>query len=355
MDFKEQLFNLFNHQIVGGSVVLIKNGMFFQYNYGCRSLINNRPVEDDTIFRIASISKVIIGMTVMKLTEDGLLDLDEDIGNYLGFRVRNPKYPDVPITPRMLLMHTSSITNGLDNESVEIGYNGVNGKKFFVALEDLLLNTQSGYYTEKTYSPFCPGEKYIYSNFGFGIIACIIEKVTNTLFTDFVEQKILKPLKLDASFKADRIRKQDKISDTFLGFTTNRTANSFIEATYPDFPLGNNFRGPAGGLFISMPDLSKIMVALFNDGKYRDVQLLKKETVDYYLSMNFLPSRTYPDKGVLLQGHTGNAYGVTSLMYFCKAKKTGICFIANGGNYRPMPSGMNQIQEGIIDLLLQAL
>ena len=97
----------------------------------------------------------------MKLTEDGLLDLDEDIGNYLGFRVRNPKYPDVPITTRMLLMHTSSITNGLDNESVEIGYNRVNGKEILCRIGRLIAYT-SGYYTEKTYSPL-PRGKYIYS------------------------------------------------------------------------------------------------------------------------------------------------------------------------------------------------
>lgn len=355
MEWKAELFKLFNNQIVGGSVVLVKENQTYQYNYGYRSLNNSLPVEDDTIFRIASISKVIIGMAVMKLVESERLDLDEDISSYLGFRVRNPKYPHVPITTRMLLMHTSSVTNGLTDETVEIGYNGVNGHHYFVSLEDLLFNSTSKYYTEKTYSDFCPGEKYIYSNFGFGIIACIIEKITHQLFTVFVEQNILKPLCLDASFKANKIQKQDKISDTFSGFSTNRTATSFIEATYPDFPLGNNFRGPAGGLFISMPDLSKIMTSLINGGKYRDVQLLKKEAFDYYLSANFLPGRHYPEKNVYLQGHTGNAYGVSSLMYFCKNKQTGVCFIANGGIYQPMPSGKNHIQEGIIDLLLQEL
>ncbi|NLG82111.1 MAG: serine hydrolase [Bacilli bacterium] len=311
MDRQEKLFELFNEQIVGGCVVLVKGNQNFIYTYGKRSLIKNIPVEEDTIFRIASISKVIIDMAVLKLVEDKLIDLDEDISNILGFKVRNPRYLDIPITPRMLMMHTSSITNGLNDENREIGYNGVNGHHYFVSLEDLLVNKVSIYYTDQTFSEFAPGEKYIYSNFGFGILACLIEKRTNQLFTEYVEKHFLKPLNIDASFKANKIKSQDKISDTFLSFNTNRTAQSFIEGSYPDFSLGNNFRGPAGGLFISMPDLSKIMVALMNEGKYQDVQLLDKTTVDTLLTMNFLPSQMVEDKQVSIIGHPGNAYGVT--------------------------------------------
>lgn len=355
MDLKERLFQIFNNQIVGGSVVLINRDQEYKYNYGYSSLIEDKLVDDETIFRIASISKVIIMMSALKLVERGLLDLDEDISNILGFIIRNPKHLDVPITTKMLMLHRSSIISGPEDEDTYVGYNGVNGQHFFVSLEDLLTNQKSKYYTDQTYTDYAPGEKYLYSNFGMGIVACIIEKVSNQLFTDFVEEHFLKPLKIDASFKAKRIIKQDKISDTFSGFTTNKTAQFFLDLTYPDFPLGHNFRGPAGGLFTSMPDLSKIMIALMNDGKYKDVELLKKETVDYMLSMNFLASRIVGEKQINLKGHTGGAYGVSSVMYFAKSHQAGVCFIANGGNYQLAPSGLNNIQEAVINELVSEI
>src|SRR5690606_7988971 len=129
----------------------------------------------------------------------------------------------------------------------------------------------------------------------------------------------------------------------------------FIDSTYPDHPLGNNFRGPAGGLFVSMQDLRKIMVALMNDGKYKNIRILNQETVDTFLNMNFFACRNYEEKQATLHGYTGGAYGVCSVMYFSKAKKTGVCFIANGGNYKPAPTGLNNIQEAIISLLVSEL
>src|SRR5690554_3106304 len=125
MELKEKFYKIFNNQIVGGSVVLITWEKEFKYNYGFSSLIDDKRVEDESIFRIASISKVIIGMAALKLVEEELLDLDEDISNILGYIIRNPKFPNVPITTRMLMLHTSSITDG-DNED-GLGYNGVNG------------------------------------------------------------------------------------------------------------------------------------------------------------------------------------------------------------------------------------
>lgn len=351
MNLKDKFYNIFNNEIVGGSVVLINNKYIYKYSYGYSSLLMKKLVEDDTIFRIASISKLIVGLAAMKLVEDGFLNLDEDISNILGFKVRNPKYPNIPITTRMLMLHTSSITDGPN----ELGYNGVNGGHYFVSLEDLLNNKENKYYTLETYSEFKPGVKYIYSNFGSGIIACIIEKCTNKLFIDYVAEKFFTPMQMDASFKANKIFKKDKISDAFLGFKTNKTAEEFIEGTYPDFPLGNNFRGVAGGMFVSTQDLSKIMLMLINDGLYQDIKILEKESIDTLLNMNFFACRINKEKQAKLYGFTGGAYGICSVMYFSKDKKTGVCFIANGGNYRPAPTGLNNIQEDVISILISEL
>lgn len=371
MSFIENINELLKDQVVGSSIVVFKDNELFKYNYGLSSMQANKKVEDETLFRIASISKIVVSMAAMKLHEDGMLNIDDDLSNIFDFVIRNPHYPDIPITTKMLMLHTSSINDGYDDENpaydnLEVGYNGVNGRYYSVALEDLLLNKESKYYSDKTYSKHKPGTFFTYSNFGTGILACVVERCSGMRFVEYVEKVFLKPLKLDASFKANRIIKQDKISDTFYfskeenEFKTMRTGKSFVEKSYPDFEVGHNFRGPAGGLFISMQDLAKIMQVLMNDGKYEDVQILKQETVDLMLQMHYLgPDSDYLAKGlqlkfidsidgIIFKGHTGSAYGVSSFMFFSKEDDLGICFIANGGNYKDDLAGLNNIQAGVL-------
>lgn len=368
----DKVYSILKDRVVGAQLVIYNNSKQVQYNYGKSSLLKDEDVVNDTIFRIASISKTVVAMAALKLMEEGKLDLNADISTILEFKIRNPKYPNEVITPKMLMLHTSGIIDGYKDEDlthggIEKGYNGVNGKPYFVALEDLLSNQLSDYYTNKTFAEYRPGEKFSYSNFGTGILACIVEKCSGKMFNDYVTEAFFKPLGVDASFKANQIHKKDKISDTFYydelikEFKTNRTAKSFIEMTYNNFPLGENYRGPAGGLFISMPDLNKLMQLLLHDGVYQDKRLLKKETIDLMLSMHFLGSREdylakglqlqFKDsiEGVLLKGHTGSAYGVSSLMLFSKESDFGVCFIANGGNYKDYKPGLNDIQYQILE------
>lgn len=368
----KKINDILKNRVVGAQLVIYSDSKQVKYNYGKSSLAEKKEVINDTIFRIASISKIVVSMAALKLMEEGKLDINSDISFMFGFKIRNPKYPNDIITPKMLMLHTSSILDGfndedLTHEGIEKGYNGVNGRTYFVALEDLLSNKTSKYYTDKTFADYRPGEKFSYSNFGTGILACIVEICSDKLFNDYVTEVVFKPLGLDASFKANQIKNQNNISDTFYydnltkHFITSRTGKSFIEKTYTDYPLGQNFRGPAGGLFISMPDLSKLMQILIHDGVYEDTQLLKKETVDLMLSMHYLGTdEDYIAKGlqlkfidavdnVLLKGHTGTAYGVSSFMFFSKEADFLVCFIANGGYFKDYKLGLNDIQYKILE------
>lgn len=358
-------------KVVGAQVVVYSHGKTYAYCYGKSSLMDNKDVTDDTIFRLASISKVLVAIAALKLMESGLLNIDQDIGQILGFDIRNPKYPDTFITSKMLMLHTSSITDGyldnnLEHNGIEKGYNGVNGKHYFVKLKDLLSNKDSNYYLEQTFSTYAPGQKFIYSNFGTGILACIIEKVTGRLFTAYINDLLFKPLDISASFKPNNIDQRHLISDTFYydskihKFETNVTAKRFIERSYPDFDLGNNFRGPAGGCYMSMMDLSKVMRMLMHDGSYDGIEILKKSTVDLMLQMHYLgPDAEYLAKGLqlkfidymnhqMLKGHTGSAYGVTSFMFFSKEADYGVCFIANGGDYKDSKPDLNDVEYNVL-------
>lgn len=98
--------------LAGVSVVLVKNEqVLLARGYGVANVATHLPMTANTPMLLASVSKTVTAVAAMQLVEAGKLDLDRDINLYLPFRVRNPQHPDVPITTRMLLTHTSSISD----------------------------------------------------------------------------------------------------------------------------------------------------------------------------------------------------------------------------------------------------
>lgn len=346
------------YKLAGGSLLVYNKGEIEEFNYGYKNIKTYDKVNSNTIFRIASVSKIVIAMAIMQLYDQKKLDYKEDISKYLGFKVRNPLYKDVPITVEMVMTQTSSITDGPSDEDEETpenknekkGYNGVNGESFPVSLKKLLTDESYQYYSEKTFSKYCPGEHFEYSNFGAGILSCIVEKITGEFFTDYVYENILKPLDMNASFRPSNLKNPERISNLYVYDKENdklkecRTMVSFIRNEYPLFSKGDNFRGPAGGLFVSINDISKIMQVLMHDGKYNDIEILKSDTVNQMLEMHWAGSSddTYKAKGLqikisdtaypyILKGHTGGAYGLRSCLFFNKEDDLGLCFATNGG------------------------
>lgn len=354
-------------KLVGASMVVCKDGKIVEsHNYGYSSFENKRLANDRSVYRIASISKVVVALTVLKLYERGLVDLDSDISKYLGFKVFNPHFPDDKITIKMIMTQTSSIKDGCEDEveGYNTGYNDINGTNKSCELEDLLL--QGGkYYTEDTWDIYKPGTKFNYANFNCGILACIVERITGVKFTTFVRQEILLPLGMDASFDVTDILTTD-ISSLYYptsdgGVKLARYREDFIKSVYPDFGIGKNFRGPAGGLFTSMQDLSRIMNMLINKG----YPLFKEETIKLMLSSHWKGDgdSTYKEKGLQVQinnhfnnrtlkGHFGSAYGARSFMLFNEEKKIGICFITNGGHFCEQENGYADIHEKLINAFL---
>ena len=353
MGFIEEFFEICEekHAIGANIVITNKDEILDKASFGYRDKEENLLSTSDTIYRIASISKTVGAIGLLQLVEKGLINLKEDISTYLGYKVRNPKYPNHIITVEMLTTQTSSILDGYDDENpkyddIRKGYNGVNGWPIDVTLKDLLTNPDCEYYTPLTFADYKPGERWTYSNFGCGIMACIIEKVSGEYYVDYMENHVFKPLGLDASFKASRIIHKEKIAKMYAyynGELHNHPKEKFINSTLKQYPLGDNFRGPAGGLFISMPDLSVIMRMFLNYGTYNGVKILNRDTVELMYQMHWCGSPTgedYRAKGIQMKilnhheipfrGHTGGAYGVRSYMFFNLEKEIGTCFITNG-------------------------
>lgn len=361
-DFVER-FNM-----VGSNVLFLrKDGYMECVSTGYANIEKNQLSTPDSIYRIASISKVIVAIGVLKLYEEGLVDLDEDISKYLGFKVRNPKYPNDIITLRMVMTQTSSIIDdGIYEDGIYKGYDGSNSTDDYIKLEELLTPGSKHYY--KGYSDNKPGTIFIYSNLGCGILACVCEKITNKYFPDYIIEVLLSKLGIQSGFRLENIKKAENLVGHYIfsenGFNLHRDYNSFKQVQCLKYPLGDNYRGVAGGLYISILDLAKIMKMLMHKGVYNGIRILKESTVLEMEKVQWkgLPTDpTYRMKGLQmiimdqftkypLKGHFGNAYGLRSFMLYNEVG--GIIFLCNGADFINDVEHMTILQEEVIKFLV---
>ena len=112
-DAESQLHSIMTeHSAVGLSVAVVKDGaIVYSKAFGSKDLERNLRLHESDIFRIASISKSFSATAIMQMIEEKKLSLNDDIGELVGFQVRNPRYPDKVITLKMVLSHTSSIND----------------------------------------------------------------------------------------------------------------------------------------------------------------------------------------------------------------------------------------------------
>src|SRR5512132_648905 len=174
-----------NRNIAGAVVSVVKDGqVLFQKGYGYADVEEKKPVlPDQTLFRPGSISKLFTATAVMQLVEQGKLDLDRDVNDYLDFPI--PKtYPE-PVTLRQLLTHTGGFEETLKN--------------LFVAHESDIKPLRTYLVNEMPARIFPPGKIPSYSNYGFTLAGYIVERVSGEKFERYIENHILKPLGMNNS------------------------------------------------------------------------------------------------------------------------------------------------------------
>jgi len=365
-DYKEFISQF---EMVGSNVIFLKNDGYLENECsGYSSLEKNIITDTKAIYRIASISKVIVAIGVLKIYEKGLVDLDEDISKYLGFTIRNPKYPNDKITLRMVMTQTSSIIDdGTLENGIYKGYDGSNSTDEYIKLEELLTPGSPRFY--KGYSEYKPGTNFIYSNLGCGILACVCEKITRKYFPEYIKEVLLHPLEIYSGFRLEDLKDPENLVSHYFyednKFRLNRDYDSFKRVQCLKYPLGDNYRGVAGGLYISAYNLSKIMQMLMNKGIYNGVRILEEETVMEMEKVQWegVPTDpTYRKKGLQmiimdqftekpLKGHFGNAYGLRSFMLY--NENGGIIFLCNGANFITDEEHMTVVQEKIIKYLVE--
>src|SRR5438270_10345316 len=174
-----------NRNIAGAVVSVVKDGqILFQKGYGYADVEAKKPVlPEQTLFRPGSISKLFTATAVLQLVEQGKLDLDRDVNEYIDFAI--PKtYPE-PITLRRLLTHTAGFEEVLKN--------------LFVPMQQQMRPLHDYLVVALPARIFPPGKIAAYSNYGLTLAGYIVERVSGEKFESYIDNHILKPLKMQSS------------------------------------------------------------------------------------------------------------------------------------------------------------
>lgn len=324
------------HGTVGLAVVVVRdNAIVYRNSFGWKDADRRIPLAQDDLFRIASISKSFAATAILQLVEQGRLSLDDDVGDLIGFPVRNPAHPDRVITLRMLLDHTSSITDGQQYGHLD------------------LINPAADAGWRDRYAERAPGERYEYSNLGYNMVGAIVERASGERFDRYVETRVLAPLGLQGGYAPDGLdprrfaqiyRWREGGSDgQGAGFVRSDQAYAPLGARLDDYTLGYSapMFSPTGGLKISAPDLATWMLLHMNQGEWNGVKLI---SADHARQMQTQSVAVDADAGyglairidrallpgVELVGHTGSAYGLYSSMFFDPQRGYGFVVITNG-------------------------
>ncbi|MDQ4086831.1 MAG: beta-lactamase family protein [Pseudomonadota bacterium] len=324
-----------------------------------------RALTIDDPVRIASITKLVVVIGVMRMVEQGRLDLDRDVSDYLGWSLRNPAFADRPITLRLLLSHTSSLQD-------EIDYAIPLGTEVREALAD-----RRAFDAEHR-----PGSFFRYSNLNFPVIASVMERVGGERFDRLMERLVLGPLGLDACFNWTTCSDAAVARAVVLYEPDGTVVRDDLGGRRPDCPvlapegvaceLGNYRLGsngalfsPQGGLRISVRDLTVVGRLLLNRGRHGGGRFLSEGSIAeitrphwrydgnngatdegfycaYGLAVQLLPVAQEGCRddlfggGRAMSGHAGDAYGLRSGLWVDAATGTGIAFFAtNNGDAPP--------------------
>lgn len=228
-----------------------------------------RAVTADSPVRVASVSKLVTALGVLRLVDRGVLDLDRDVSVYLGWQLRHPAFPDQAITLRMLLSHTSGMVDGEELYLIPLGE----------TLRERLADPRVWDHAHP------PGSGWFhYANINFPVVASVMEAATGNRFDAVMRKEVLGPLRLDACFNWSGCSPAALRRAVVLYRASGEVARDDLRGRLPDclvltregavcdlygYVPGSNgaLFSPQGGLRISMRDLARLGQMLGRGGR----------------------------------------------------------------------------------------
>jgi CubicO group peptidase (beta-lactamase class C family) len=311
--------NLEQQRIPGAAVALVYEGrVIFSRCYGYGDTEKKVAITEDTYFMVGSLTKSFTALAVLKLIEQGKIDPNADIKNYIpDFSIRNFYDGEAPITINHLLTHTSGLM-------IDYYVRFTRERKY--SNVDLLSQLQNEYLC------FKPGSAYKYSNIGYRLLGMIIEQVTGERFECYLEKEVFKPLGLNNSFF-------DYTVDMALHMSKGH--NGDTETSRVD-----NEDKSASGLFSTLKDLTAFLKFLssratqlpggINNSKIIDLIIKNADpAIDtFYDSKNIYSSgwylNSYQFKGIhAVLSSSGNINGFSTAMTYIPEERLGIIILTN--------------------------
>ena len=347
------------HAEVG--VAFDRNGDIASFAEGIADPQSGRRVTIDDPVRVASVSKMVTAIGVMKLLDQGKLDLTNDVSRWLGWSLRNPGFPDRPINLSMLLSHTGSVREHDDDYVIPLG----------ASLQQVMADPRNWD------AQHGPGDGYFaYVNLNYPIIGSIIEKATDERFDMWMRREVLEPMKLDACFNWPTCSDAAVARAVELDTPEGKPVKDDLHGARPACPvfvkegtpcdlnlwrLGENgsLFAPQGGLRISARGLARIGRMLLNGGVLDGTRVLSPQAVETLLTQVWrfdgsngaieggfycsagngshqLPNQVpgcaddMGTKGATLVGHAGDAYGMKSGLWIDRSKGRGVAYFVTG-------------------------
>jgi CubicO group peptidase (beta-lactamase class C family) len=325
---------LLRDDVAGAVVVVVKDGqVLFAKGYGYSDVKSRKPVTvDATLFRPGSISKTFTWTAVMQLVEQGKIDLNRDVNDYLDFKI--PATFARPVTMKDLMTHTPGFEETLQD--------------LFVGKASDMRALQEYVKAHPPKEIFPPGTTPAYSNYGATLAGYIVQRVSGMPFDDYVEQNILHPLGMQHSTF------RQPLPDNLRPLMSN----GYNKASQPpkDFEFVQAW--PAGSMSVTADDMSHYMMAHLQNGEYNGARILKPETAVLMHSrafvlapgMNAIAYGFYEESrnGRRIIGHAGDTQWFHSDMHLMLDDHLGF-FISYNSAGKPGFSGRTALWQQFLD------
>lgn len=276
-----------------GAAIIVNKELVWIKGYGYSDKENKKPFTPNTIMNIGSISKTFTGVALMKAVEEKKLSLDEDINQYLPFKVLNPNFPDEKITLRHLAVHTSGIADTYPAYDSVYHYGGDTEVQLGDFLKSYLI-LGGKFYQPANYLNQKPGSFREYSNIGAALAGYIVERSTGKKLNVYTRQKIFNPLKMKNTgwfFSEIDLDNHSKLYEK--RGNDIKKIELYSEITYPD-----------GGVRTSVSELAKFFIAMLNEGEYKGIRILKQATIEEMLKFQYTETNK-PDNVNLSDKNSG--------------------------------------------------
>jgi CubicO group peptidase (beta-lactamase class C family) len=264
-----------NSNVSSVAMLAVKDGeIVYSHTAGFADAARTRAPTEASLYKTSSIAKLVIAVAVMQQVELGLLDLDQDIGNYVPFAVRHSAFPDQVITTRALMRHAAGLGSpdfGAVSDKLFEGFDPSTIVHLHPLIENVL-TPGSADYRDTIWLGDAPGSVNRNSNVGMVLLAYLVERLSGLHFIDYAKVQIFQPLGMV------------RTSHYFPDLDPNEVVALFDSNDNLTSQTSNWFY-PISGLFTSTGDWANFMRAILAGGTFNGIRILQPSSVDAMLTM----------------------------------------------------------------------